>query len=747
MNENDNKMKHFTLILLVLIGINCQAQDNEKFNFGFEDYEEGQELPQGWEKYGNLEVSISKTAHSGKISGKISSFEGSDGSGNGTLAYKIPANYEGDEIRFEGYVKIESVKNGFAGLFLRVDGVGKPIAFDNMEDENINGTSDWKKYSISLDFPENAKYLLLGGILSGDGTVWFDDFTLSIDGEDIQNLKEIKQKEVKAKLDKEFDEGSKIEIKDLDTTTIKNLELLGKIWGFLKYHHPEIAKGNYNWDYELFRFLPDYLNVTNPNERDNLLIDWIDSLGQIKKCTECEPTPDDAFIKPDMQWIRNQNETLASKLMSVYEGRNSGNHYYVTLASVGKPEFTNENDYSDMKYPDDGFRLLSLFRYWNMINYYFPYKYLTDKNWSGVLKEYIPDFINASDELEYELASLRLIADVRDTHANLYGRGADQIRKWKGMNFPAVNVRFIEDQLVVTDYFNPEYKEDYQLEIGDIITEINGKNVQKIIDEISEFYPASNQPTRLRNISSDILRSNDTTLNIDYVSKNSGKAIERNNTIKLFPRDSLNIYRWLKPSKEPSFKMLEDNIGYVTLQTIENEDLPKIKEDFADTKGIIIDIRNYPSEQIFINLGSYFVSEPTPFVKFTKGNINNPGEFTLSDSFNLPPKKTAYSGKLIVLVNEITQSQAELTAMALRAGENTTIIGSTTAGADGNVSRFKLPGNLITMISGIGIYYPDGEETQRVGIVPDIEVKQTIEGIRKEKDELLEEAIRLILND
>jgi C-terminal processing protease CtpA/Prc len=48
------------------------------------------------------------------------------------------------------------------------------------------------------------------------------------------------------------------------------------------------------------------------------------------------------------------------------------------------------------------------------------------------------------------------------------------------------------------------------------------------------------------------------------------------------------------------------------------------------------------------------------------------------------------------------------------------------------------------MISGIGVYYPDGKETQRIGIVPDIEVKPTIRGILEGKDELLEKAIETI---
>ena len=48
------------------------------------------------------------------------------------------------------------------------------------------------------------------------------------------------------------------------------------------------------------------------------------------------------------------------------------------------------------------------------------------------------------------------------------------------------------------------------------------------------------------------------------------------------------------------------------------------------------------------------------------------------------------------------------------------------------------------MISGIGVYYPDGTETQQVGIVPDIEMKPTIKGIKNGEDELLDRAIEII---
>jgi len=111
----------------------------------------------------------------------------------------------------------------------------------------------------------------------------------------------------------------------------------------------------------------------------------------------------------------------------------------------------------------------------------------------------------------------------------------------------------------------------------------------------------------------------------------------------------------------------------------------------------------------------------------------------------LTPQQPHYSGKVVVLVDEVTLSQAEYTTMAFRASPRTVVVGSTTAGADGNVSQIMLPGGLRTMISGIGVFFPDKRPTQRIGIVPDIEVRPTIAGIRAGRDEVLEAALRQIL--
>lgn len=732
-------MKQVYVLLFVCISILCPAQEYNKFNFGFETHTKGVELPDGWFKWGTYSLSGDTLSYSGLKAGKITA--DSLGSSFGSIAYRIPANYEGSVIQLTGYMKVRDVEDGFAGLLLRIDGEEEPLEFDNMQKQNITGTRDWKQYTITLRYPEGAKNIFVAGILLGKGEAWFDDFALTIDGKPIQSLEEVEKKLSKAQMDKEFDEGSGIEISELSSMALDKLELLGRVWGFLKYHHPEIAKGNYNWDYELFRFLPEYLDSNGDEERDKLLVAWIDALGEVGECTTCKPTDVDAFLKPDLAWIENQVAPLKDKLLYLYNNRAVGKNYYIEMVpNVGNPNFTNEKSYADMAYPDQGFRLLSLFRYWNIIQYFFPYRHLIDKDWNATLREYLPIFLQAKDELAYELAALQIIADVKDTHANLW-RGAEKIQEWKGGYFPPVHLRFIENQLVITDFYNVELIEETGLEVGDVITQIDGKTIKELIKEKSSYYPASNIPTRLRDLSADLLRSPSKEAKISYRRKDS---TERVKYLQLYPHNQLNSYRLNNKNSEISYKLLPDNIGYITLQNIKEEDVPKIKEEFVNTAGIIIDIRNYPSTFVPFSLGSYFISASTPFVKFTKGNPDNPGEFIFSKNLEIPSEGESYKGKLVVLVNELSQSQAEYTAMAFRAGDNTTIMGSTTAGADGNVSIIFLPGGLRTMISGIGIYYPDGQETQRLGILPDVNVSPTIEGIRMGKDELLEKAIELI---
>jgi len=540
-----------------------------------------------------------------------------------------------------------------------------------------------------------------------------------------------------AENDKEFDNGSNIVFPEIDNRLIENLDLLGKLWGFLKYNHPEIGDGKYNWDYELFRILPEYLKVNNNKQRDNILLAWINKYGKIPVCKTCKKTPPEAYLKPDSSWVEasNMSKPLKNKIQEIYNNRHQGKHYYISIDNFN-PTFLNEKPYVNLPYSDQGFRLLTLYRFWNIIQYFSPYRNMTDKKWNNVLVEYIPKFLNAKGKTEYELTALQLIAEMNDTHAGLMPIG-----KPKGKKFAPFRVRFIENQLVVIEFVKPQIQESLDIKVGDVITHISGKSVKQIVDSLGKYYPASNNASKLRDIAFNILRSDQPSLDIQYNSDSQ----EKNILLQLYQADSLNLF---PTYDEKCYKILDGNIGYITLRSIKNSEFPIIIKTLLDTRGIIIDFRNGVSEYVPYSLGSLFVSKKTPFAKVTSGNIDNPGEFQFAEIPPINPwgDKT-FMGKLVIIVNENTQSQGEFTAMALRAGANTTVIGSTTAGTDGGARQIILPGNLKTMITGYGIFYPNGKQTQRIGIVPDITVNPTIEGIKNGKDEVLEKAIKIIKNE
>ncbi len=88
----------------------------------------------------------------------------------------------GKKVRFSGYIKTQGVTRGFAGLWWRVDGASGVLAFDNMENQGIKGTTDWKRYEIELPVAADATNINFGAILPGDGTAWFDDLSVELDG-------------------------------------------------------------------------------------------------------------------------------------------------------------------------------------------------------------------------------------------------------------------------------------------------------------------------------------------------------------------------------------------------------------------------------------------------------------------------------------------------------------------------------------------------------------------------------------
>lgn len=739
-------MKKYILILTLLFG-QC-THTHFSFNGDFENIDSISKKPIGWSFSFNEEQAAgystkldSAVKQNGKYS--ISLQKINDKSEFGVIDYMIPEAFDGKVIELRGYMKTAGVKRGFAGLWLRLDGDGKMLGFENMQRQGIGGTKDWKQYIIKLPYPAGVKAIHFGGLNAGDGKAWFDNFELFIDDKPIEKVKQLILK--KADTDTSFSRNSKISSILMTPRQITNLTITGQYWGFLKYHHPSVSQGDYNWDAELFRLLPGVINAKNNNQLSSVLEKYLDKLPAPKICKVCNERIDrNEVLKPDYgELLTGQflSKSLTNKLDFIKNNRNIGENYWIGREWAGNPRFKNEKSYNSIAYPDAGFRLLSLYRYWSMINYYYPYKNLIGKDWNKVLIEFIPKFINASNGKEYTLVTLELIGKLKDCHANIMG-GNPTLSSIKGNYAAPFQAKFIENKLVITGYYLDTLNIKDKLKIGDVISEINGKKVSDLIKTYLHIQPGSNYSAQLRDLPDNyLLRNNDPSLKI---------IVQRGNLT--FPYDApladvrLTSFNNINYTKSTGHFLINNDIGYIYPARYRNDELLSIKKDFEHTKGIVIDMRCYPSDFMPFTFGNYIKSNQTDFVKFECFNISKPGSFIYSGKASNGGGiiSNFYKGRIIVIVNSTTQSQAEYTTMAFQSSPNVKVIGSQTAGADGNVSLIRLPGNIATAISGMGIFYPDGTPTQQVGVKIDYVIKPTIRGIRQGKDELLEKAIHII---
>ena len=192
--------------------------------------------------------------------------------------------------------------------------------------------------------------------------------------------------------------------------------------------------------------------------------------------------------------------------------------------------------------------------------------------------------------------------------------------------------------------------------------------------------------------------------------------------------------------------ILPGNVGYADLDRLPLDRVDEMFEKFRDTKAIVFDMRGYP-KSTGADIAKRLAEKPFGAGRGGRLIVMSPdreareadlGQFPLSD-------KPKYRGKTVLLIDERAISASETTGMWFKSANGTTYIGSASAGADGSVNGFRLP------LGGIQVYFTseefmhaDGRQLQRIGLLPDIEVKPTINGIREGRDEVLEKALEFL---
>jgi len=525
-------------------------------------------------------------------------------------------------------------------------------------------------------------------------------------------------------------------------TETQKLAATCKVWGFLKYYHPQVASGKIDWDKQLFEVLPKIEQVQTQEEFSAVLEKWVDSLGEVKTIAPIAQPKDIEFFDKNfnLSWINNDklfSKNLSKKLKFIEDNRFQSDEEF----GPGFDGFKNIKNYFNLDYNSKSSRILMLFAYWNLVEYYFPYKYKMDQKWDTTLEQILPLAVNSKDKFEFYKTMKTLTSKLNDSHVEfaLY----EFISPRENLNyFPAV-CKIIDEKMVVTEILADSLAQADNIKIGDVITKINNKTIKELIQENRDSISASNEAVYLNKVVKPILTSKSANVKVEFLK--DGKNETKLMTWFNYHDSHRNEFKKGSKKKKEKFMLLEDNIGYVNMGELKVKDVPDMIETLKSTKAIVFDMRNYPNGT-FEDISNFLNSQKKEFAIYTYPYLNYPGRFAWKKTERSVcgfENKDNYKGKVVILLNEDSMSQAEWTAMCFQTAGNTTIIGSQTAGADGNVFQFDFK-EFHTLYSGIGVYYPDKRETQRIGIIPDIEVKPTIIGIQEGKDEVLDRALQFI---
>jgi C-terminal processing protease CtpA/Prc len=401
-----------------------------------------------------------------------------------------------------------------------------------------------------------------------------------------------------------------------------------------------------------------------------------------------------------------------------------------------------DRSYPQMRYPELEYRLLAAFRFWNVIEYFYPYKDLLDKRWETVLPELIPLFESAMNAREYAQAVAVMSTKLQDSHAYVAGQTFNDEVIATGL--PPIRVRMIQDSLIVTALFDTAAARAAGVQVGDVVVRIDGVDAMTLYRETGAHISVSTAQSGREKATLQFMHGQPGSKATIILRSRNGRMKQA--VLERRYEDYSTLYH--RERRGEIVRILPGNIGYVDLDRLSVDMVDSMFQVLAHTNAIIFDMRGYPNGTIY-SMAPWFTDSArvvallgTPMV-----GHGSPAEHStevFAQTVQPAASRLRYTGRTVMLIDERTMSQAELTGMYMKTLNGTTFVGSRSAGANGEITTVALPGGMTVGFTGQSVTFPDGARLQRLGLKPDIAVPPTINGIRAGRDEQLEAAIRLL---
>jgi C-terminal processing protease CtpA/Prc len=203
------------------------------------------------------------------------------------------------------------------------------------------------------------------------------------------------------------------------------------------------------------------------------------------------------------------------------------------------------------------------------------------------------------------------------------------------------------------------------------------------------------------------------------------------------------------PVREPKPQTVDElrpGVFYIDIDRATDDDWKKALPALAEAKAVIFDLRGYPrGSPVFIQ---HIIDTPVQSARWQIPVATRPNRdgvtFLESGRWNMLPLPPRLRGKLAFVTDGRAISYAESCLGIIEHYKLADIVGAPTAGTNGNVNTFRLPGGYTVAWTGMRVIKHDGTRHHGVGILPTIPAARTIAGVAAGRDELLERAIDVV---
>ncbi|QEC51744.1 C-terminal processing protease CtpA/Prc [Anseongella ginsenosidimutans] len=595
------------------------------------------------------------------------------------------SSYQGKEFILKARVKV--VKGpGTGHLWARVDTDQGTGFFDNMMDRPVINGKEWATYEIKGKIDTNASKLAFGAFLLGTGNVLVDDLTLLI---------------------KEGETWATHYSNKYPKNEEKNLEKINEAQP--GYHF------SINEDAEDSNF---YLSISDSpaRARNGDSARLFEQHCQVGEYISKEIGSGLQCLVPLTLYGTEKSTYPVADKDGLEKLRNN-------LSSIVTASLSGDSLYT---------RLADLVITWNIFQHFYPYFEEAQTDWENDLRIAVKSAYTDKTDYDFLKTLQKFTAKLKDGHVRVSSPASIRERF-----MPPVEWEWVENKLIITGIL----QDSLPLQAGDIVTAINGSSPEAYFEEIQQYISAATKGwLDSRAQVSSLAGIENSTLNLKITKANGSME-----DVGLLRSLSVRGY-YAARSEETVSREISQGLYYLNIDAASDDDIKELMPKLKDADGIICDLRGYPKSSP--ELIAHLLSEKdTSSMWMRVPRIIYPDQEKIAGykhfGWEMAPKKPHLDARIVFITDGSAISYAESYMSFIEHYKLATIVGQPTAGTNGNINPFRLPGGYHISWTGMKVFKHDGSRHHGVGIIPDVYVEKTIAGVREGRDEFLEKAIEI----